>query len=181
MPVWQCPNGEPVQGLQCKVVECRVDTRGSAPGPKSAGNRTDPPSHKPAEKHALAALDDLLHKLPPRDEAHTQVEGLRDLLRGRAPAQSTRQKLKSVLDKLDYQRSRAKNIQQELKTLEERKIKLEKDLAEADTLSESLEGEKASLCYIAGPAGNPEESEEEEQSEQDQHNPPGMLSEEETK
>ena len=146
------------------------------PGQTSPTPKTDHPSHKPAERSALAALDDLLHRLPPGDEALTQVEGLRDLLRGRAPAQSTRQKLKSVLDKLDYQRSRSKALKQELKALEEKKAKVERDITEADALLKSLEEEQTSLCFMVGPDGQAADSEEEEDSE----DPPGILSEEET-
>ena len=64
------------------------------------------------------------------------MEGLRDLLRGLAPTQTNRQKFKSVLDKLDYQRNRAKSIKREPKSIEEKKVKLEKE-----------------LCFVVGPEG----------------------------
>ena len=65
-----------------------------------------------------------------------------------------------MLDKLDYQRNRAKNIKQRLKALEEEQLELEKDLTEADTLTKGLEEEQASLCFIVGPEGQAEETEE---------------------
>ena len=79
-----------------------------------------------------------------------------------------------MLDKLDHQRTRAKNIKQRLKALEEEKLKFEQDLMEADTLSKSLEEEQASLCYIVGPDGQAEETEEEEDDEDE------VLNEEQT-
>ena len=181
--LWTCQCGNVQTGSQCKGCKAKwwtVNwTRGDqAPGPK-AGSKSEPPTHKPAEKKTLAALDELLPKLPPGDDAHTLVEGLRDVLRGRAPAQSKRQKLKSVLDKLDYQRNRAKSIKQRLKTLEEEKLKLEKDLADADTQTKSLEEEQTQLCSTIGPEVSDEESEEEEEDEEDNHSP-GVLSEAET-
>ena len=181
--LWTCQCGNVQTGSQCKsckskwweVTWTRSDT---APGQKTGG-KSEPPSHKPAEKQVLTALDTLLPKLPPGDDAHTLVEGLRDLLRGRAPAQSKRQKLKSVLDKLDYQRNRSKSIKHRLKAIEEEKIKLEKDLAEADIQTKALEEEQAQLISTIGPEVSEEESDEEE--EEDDDDPPGMLTEEETK
>ena len=180
--LWTCQCGNVQTGSQCKGCKAKwwnVEWARPepAPGPKT-GAKTDPPSHKPAEKQVLSALDELLPKLPPGDDAHTLVEGLRDLLRGRAPAQSKRQKLKSVLDKLDYHRNRSKTLKHRLKTLEEEKLKIEKDLADADTQTKALEEEQAQLCSTIGPEVSEEESEEEDDEED---NPPGMLSEEETK
>ena len=168
--LWTCQCGNVQSGSQCKGCKQKwwdVEwTRGdkapslNTPAAKNEGH------FKTEEKQCLTSLDELLKKLPPTDEAHTQVEGLRDLLRGRAPVQSTRQKLKSVLDKLDYQRNRSKTIKQELKTLEERKTRLEKDLQEADTLTKSLEEEQTSLCYIVGPEKAEEETEEDANEEE---------------
>ena len=187
--LWTCQCGNVQTGSQCKGCKAKwwtVDWKRteSAPGQKPSAKK-EGPSHKPAEKQVLTALDEYLPKLPPGDDAHTLVEGLRDLLRGRAPAQSKRQKLKSVLDKLDYQRSRAKNIKQRLKSLEEEKLKLEKDLADADSQTKALEEEQTTLCASIGPENGEETSEEEEEEdeeegEDDDNNPPGVLTEAQT-
>ena len=73
---WRCQCGNVQTGSQCK--DCNAKwwnvewTREDPPpGPKSTPHKTDPPSHKPAEKQALVELDEFLHKLPPGDEAHT--------------------------------------------------------------------------------------------------------------
>ena len=170
LPTRQCPDGEPVQGLQVQVVECRIDPRGPDPRTESRRHK-DGPSVSQTGREASPRR---ARRVPQGDEAHVQVEGLRDLLRGRAPAQSFWQKLKSVLDKLGYQRTRSKTLKQKFEALEEEKLKIEKDIAEADTLTKSLEEEKASLCFIVGPETQAETSEEEEDAEDE------VLNEEQT-
>ena len=170
--LWTCQCGNVQTGSQCKGCKEKwwnVDwTRGKqAPSLKATGVKPESQSFKVEEKQCLTVLDDFLKKLPTTDEAHTQVEGLRDLLRGRSPAQSTRQKLKNVLDKLGYQRNRTTSLKQELKTIEDRKLRIEKELLEADTRTKSLEEEQASLCFIVGPEKVDEETEEEQNEEED--------------
>ena len=181
--LWRCQCGNTQSGSQCKNCKAKwwevewnkVSPPGQTPDPPKAEQ-----SHKPAERSALAALDDLFHRLPPGDDAHSLVEGLRELLRGRAPAQSTRQKLKSVLDKLDHQRTRAKNLRQELKATEEKKAKLEKDILETENQVKTLEEEKNSLVYVVGPDGPAVEEDEESPTDPGPPGTPGILSEEET-
>ena len=178
--LWRCQCGNLQSGSQCKSCKSKWSEVDWTKVTQPPGQALDPPkpeqAHKPAERSALAALDELIHRLPPGDDALTQVESLRTLLREGAPAQSTRQKLKSVLDKLDYQRNRAKSLRQELKTLEDKKNKVEKDITDAEGQLKALEEEQAALCFMVSPEGPAADSESEEEEE----DPPGTLTEEET-
>ena len=73
------------------------------------------------------------------------------MLLERAPAQSKRQKLKSVLDKIEHQKKQHKLDKQRYKELEEEKSKLEKAMAERDALLKGLDKEREELCAMVGP------------------------------
>ena len=78
---------------------------------------------------------------------------LRTELRLRAPAASKRQKLKSVMDRIDHHKQQLHKIKKRLKEIEAERTSLEEQLADLEGGLGTLEQDKETLCTLVAAQG----------------------------
>ena len=101
----------------------------------------------------LTHLDQLLSGATLDTALEGPAAALRNQLRLRAPASSQRQKLKSVMDKIDHHKSQIHKSKKRLKEIEAERVALEEQLASLDSGLTLLEQEKSTLCTLVGAGG----------------------------
>ena len=124
--------------------------------PWAKPEKGQPKAQRP-DADLLTHLDQLLSV----GSLDTALEGpaaaLRNQLRLRAPASSQRQKLKSVMDKIDHHKAQIHKSKKRLKEIESERSSLEEQLTTLDSGLALLEQEKSTLCTLVG-AGGAEDS-----------------------
>ena len=177
--LWECGGcGNRQTGSQCKcchqkwwdVPWTKIDDTCPSPGGKTRDH--GPMKNKHLEKDALDILERLLGSLEDSDDAHAQVSALRDLLRSRASPQNNRSKLKSILDQIEFQKRKGRDIKARLKALEAEKDQLEMGLGEVESALKPLEEARNELCLIVGNA----EADDTEESSSGTNTPGGTTS-----
>ena len=128
---------------------------GKAPATRAPWAKPDKVQPKASRAHAdlLTHLNHFLSNATLATELEGLAAALRNQLRLRAPASSKRQKLKSVMDKLDHHKSQIHKTKKRLKDIEAERIALEEQLTELDGGLAALEQDKETLCTLVGAGG----------------------------
>ena len=164
---WKCQCGNIQSGSQCKGCRSKYwevsweSVPGTGVGSKPQATRAPwakPDTSQPKATSGQAA--DLLSQLEQflsQDAVDQELAGpaaaLRAQLRVRAPASSKRQKLKSVMDRIDHHKTQIHKAKKRLKDLEFERATLEEQLQEHDKTLQSLESDKEALCTLVGAPG----------------------------
>jgi len=164
---WKCACGNVQSGSQCKGCrskywEVEWEAVPSSPGAGGRTPATRAPWAKPdkvqpkasrTDADPLTHLDQFLSSATLATELEGPAAALRNQLRIRAPASSKRQKLKSVMDKIDHHKSQIHKAKKRLKEIEAERSALEEQLTELDGGLAALEQDKETLCTLVGAGG----------------------------
>ena len=163
---WKCACGNIQSGSQCKSCRSKYwEVEWEAVSPTGAGGKppaTRAPWAKPdkgqpkassPDADLLAHLDQFLSGATLATELEGPAAALRNQLRLRAPASSKRQKLKSVMDKIDHHKAQIHKAKTRLKEIDAERSALEEQLTVLDGGLTALEQEKGTLCTLVGAGG----------------------------
>lgn len=172
---WKCACGNIQSGSQCKGCRSKYWEVEWEAVPSGAGGKpqaTRAPWAKPvvpqpkafADAPLLSQLDQFLSNTTLPAELGGPAATLRNALRVRAPPSSQRQKLKSVMDKIDHHKSQIHKTKKRLKDLEAERAALDEQLMELEGGLTTLEHDKEALCNLVAGTGPDEDTASEEGS-----------------
>ena len=164
---WKCACGNIQSGSQCKgchskywqvkweTVQSPSGKPGSPQATRAPWAKPDKPQPKASSEgvELLTHLDQFLAKANVPPDLMDPAMALRTELRLRAPTASERQKLKSVMDRIDHHKQQLHTIKKRLKEIEAERSTLEEQLAELEGGLGTLEQDKETLCTLVAAGG----------------------------